>query len=179
MSGYPSLASLRQAAQHILDRNPEPAPAGLNITALLHELQVHQVELDLQMDALKEALAQAEAGEARFRDLFQFAPMACFSVSPDGGILEANHKGLDMLGITAKAAAGHQLRAFFDTASLPALDFFLQAAGEADVEVATRVPLVLKGLLKRPILVAGQARAGTDLSTRQGCIRLALMEVPA
>jgi PAS domain-containing protein len=179
MTGYPSLASLRHAAQHILNQNPEPAPAGLNITALLHELQVHQVELDLQMEALKEALVQAQAGEARFRDLFQLAPMGCFSISPEGEILEINRKGLAVLGITADAAAGHQLRAFFDTASLPALDFFLQAAREGNVEVATRVPLVLKGLFKLPILVSGQARAGTDPSTRQSCIRVALMEVPA
>lgn len=179
MSGYPSLASLREAAQNILSQNPEPVPAGLNITALLYELQLHQVELDLQVNALKETLAQAEAGEARFRELFQCAPVGCFSVLPDGEILEANRKGLAMLGLAAGTAAGHQLRAFFDTDSLPALEVFLQAAREAAVEVATAQPLVLKGLLKLPSLVSAQARAGADVSSGKSCIHLALVDLPA
>lgn len=128
------------------------------------------------MNALKETLAQAEAGEARLRELCQCAAMGCFSISPEGEILEINRKGLAMLGITA-GASGHQLRAYFDTASLPALEIFLQAAREAEVEVATAEPLVLKGLLKLPTLVSARARAGTDLSRRERCIHLALMDV--
>jgi transcriptional regulator with PAS, ATPase and Fis domain len=179
MSGYPSLASLRQAAQKILDQGPVPAPPGLDPVAMLHELQIHQVELELQMNALKEALAEAESSKARFQDLFQLAPMGCFSVSLEGEILEINRKGLAMLGITAETAAGRQLRAFFDAGSLPGLEVFFQTVRETDAEVATPEPLLLKAHLKLPILVSGQARAGTDLATRKSCLRLALMDVSA
>ena len=67
---------------------------------LLHELQVHRIELELQNESLREAFAQADetnsaAEQARERcvELFDFAPIAYFILEQDGAIRMVNFRG--------------------------------------------------------------------------------------
>lgn len=60
---------------------------------LVHELQVHQVELEMQNEALQEARAAAEVALARYTELFDFAPIAYFILGRDGVILQTNFRG--------------------------------------------------------------------------------------
>jgi PAS domain-containing protein len=65
---------------------------------LLHELRVHQLELEMQNDALNEARLVAEAGWERFRELYEGSPAGHFSVDGQGAILELNPAGAHLLG---------------------------------------------------------------------------------
>lgn len=180
MIAHPTLAALRQEAIKIVSQNtPQEtaSPADLDAVSLLHELHVHQVALELQMQAMKEALVEAEASRAKFYDLFQFAPVGCFSLSAGGKILEINRKGLAMLGLKTGDAVGQQIRDFFDLRSLDHLGLLLTTAQNTDSDVLIPKPLLLKGHRKLPILVSGQARSSADHATQKICIRLALIDV--
>lgn len=65
---------------------------------LIHELRVHQIELQMQNDELRETHAQLEATRARYFDLYNLAPVGYFVVSDEGRILEANLTGVNLLG---------------------------------------------------------------------------------
>lgn len=77
----------------------EPGPLSpVEAARVLHELRVHQLELEMQNQALSEARLEAEAGWERFQELYDFAPMGYFSVDQRGAILEVNLAGARLLG---------------------------------------------------------------------------------
>ena len=94
--------------------DPLPQPAGQHLAGeamitpesraeakanrLLHELMVHQEELELQNEELREARAELEAHAGHFTELYDFAPVGYFSVTADGTITQLNLMGAGMLG---------------------------------------------------------------------------------
>ena len=69
------------------------------IQKLVHELQIHQVELDMQNDELRRSHAETEAALVRYADLYDSAPIGYFTFNPRGLILEANLTGVRLLGV--------------------------------------------------------------------------------
>jgi PAS domain S-box-containing protein len=96
---------LRRHAETRLRARPsrrQPGLATLQSAAdtqrLLHELQVHQVELELQNAELQATRDRAEILLAKYTDLYNFAPAGYFSLDEPGRILEANLTGATLLG---------------------------------------------------------------------------------
>lgn len=85
---YEQGRALATSTQHI--DNPQ---------RLLHELQVHQVELELQNEQLEAARAWIEAALASYTELFDFAPVPYFTINRSGTIAEVNLAGARLLGI--------------------------------------------------------------------------------
>lgn len=79
---------------HGLAAKPETAGDALK---LLHELQVHQVELDLQHEQAEQECRQLAENLAAYNALFDFAPFAYLSLGPDGVVLAANRLAADWL----------------------------------------------------------------------------------
>jgi len=65
---------------------------------LLHELQVHQIELEMQNEELQEANDTAEKALKKYTMLYDFAPMGYFTLNSDGSICDLNFTGADLLG---------------------------------------------------------------------------------
>ncbi|GAO36156.1 hypothetical protein SCT_1557 [Sulfuricella sp. T08] len=65
---------------------------------LLHELQVHQIELEMQNLELREAQQRLEEARDRYADLYDFAPISYLTLEGTGRILEINLTGASMLG---------------------------------------------------------------------------------
>ena len=93
----PDGSSLRAAAEAQLARAPrtEALPAAER----LHELQVHQIELEMQNEALREAQNALEESRDRFADLYEFAPVGYLTVSTGGLINEVNLTAVRLLGV--------------------------------------------------------------------------------
>jgi ribonuclease HII len=58
---------------------------------LVHDLQVHQVELEAQNQALREAQSQLEESRNRYIDLYDFAPIAYCTFDREAVVRELNH----------------------------------------------------------------------------------------
>ncbi len=65
---------------------------------LIHDLEVHQAELEAQNQQLREAQHQLEESRARYSDLYDFAPVAYCTLDPAGCVSEINLTGAAMLG---------------------------------------------------------------------------------
>ena len=79
---------------------------------MLHELQVHQIELELQNVELREAQAALEASRARYFDLYDLAPVGYCTLSEKGLILEANLTAATLLGVVRGILIKHVLSQF-------------------------------------------------------------------
>ena len=79
---------------HRLASTPETAGDALK---LLHELQVHQVELDLQHEQAELDLHQLSEDLKRFADLFELAPFGYLTLDAEGLVTGANRIATDWL----------------------------------------------------------------------------------
>ena len=98
-----------QAAQLPADRaalSPEATQR------LLHELQVHQIELEMQNEELRRKQAELEVSCARYRDLYNLVPVGCCTVSETGLILEANLTLATWLGMHCGALVTQRFSRF-------------------------------------------------------------------
>lgn len=75
------------------------AKAPQDIQGLLHELNVHQVELEMQYEELQRGQEQVEESRDRYADLYESAPVGYFTLLKDGTIVEVNHAGAALMGV--------------------------------------------------------------------------------
>ncbi len=79
---------------------------------LLHELQVHQIELEMQNEELQEAYDTAEKALKKYTMLYDFAPMGYFTLESDGSISDLNFTGADLLGEKRFTLVNHNFKLF-------------------------------------------------------------------
>ena len=66
---------------------------------MLHELQVHQIELEMQNEALRNARDAEDQALHRYTELFDFAPTGYFVLDPNSKITQVNLRGASLLGL--------------------------------------------------------------------------------
>lgn len=94
---------LRQRAEQLARANEAADSAALSpeeTRQTLHELRVHQIELEMQNEELRRAQAELDASRARYFDLYDLAPVGYCTVSESGLILEANLTAARLLRVT-------------------------------------------------------------------------------
>ncbi len=107
-------AELRAKADALIRGKTAQSPEHLaalsheTTKAMLHELEVHQIELELQNEELRRAQVALEDSRARYFDLYDQAPVGYVTVSKPGFILEANLTACTLLG-AARSALVSQL----------------------------------------------------------------------
>ena len=89
---------LRQRAERRLAANPK-TPTDTH-EKLVHELQVHQIELEMQNWELRRIQAELEVSRARYFDLYDLAPVGYFTLSERGLIVETNLSAAKLFGKT-------------------------------------------------------------------------------
>ena len=87
---------------------------------LLQELRVHQVELEMQNEALRASRDDLEVLLEKYLDLYDFAPVGYVTLDPEGAIREANLSAASLLGRPRGELLGRRLGAFLAPGSLSA-----------------------------------------------------------
>ena len=80
---------------------------------LLHELQVHQIELEMQNDELRRTQGELDVERARYFDLYDLAPIGYLTVSDEGVVLKANLAAATMLGVVRYFLINKRFSQFF------------------------------------------------------------------
>ncbi len=94
---------------------------------LVHELQVHQMELEMQNEALREARAETEAVLARFTELYDCAPVGYCTFDQSGVILEANLTAATLVGVERARMIKSQFSLYVEFADRRAVQQFIAA----------------------------------------------------
>jgi formate hydrogenlyase transcriptional activator len=91
----------RHAEEQLKAKTSEADLSRLDNEALrlLHELQVHQVELEMQNDEMRRGQEELETSLNTYAELYDFAPVGYFTFDPSGVVRNANLTGAQLLGI--------------------------------------------------------------------------------
>ncbi|MGZ4959731.1 MAG: sensor domain-containing protein [Methylomonas sp.] len=117
---------LRHLSEKNLPRQPTPGiDTSPNEKKLLHELQVHQIELETQNEELWQARDAEKKSLARYTDLFDSAPIAYFNLALDGRMLHTNFCGARLLGRDRDDLSGLYLLNFIQRQDQPVFTSFL------------------------------------------------------
>jgi PAS domain S-box-containing protein len=101
---------------------------------LVHELQVHQIELELQNEELQGARAELEAGVERYSDLYDFAPIGYVTLDGDGTIGQVNLSGARLLGLERSRLVGARFGLFVSPEYRPAFNALLEKVFESQAK---------------------------------------------
>ena len=100
-----------------------PKDAG----ALVHELEVHQIELELQNEELRRAQSELEESRDQLRDLYDFAPVGYLTLREDAVIQQANLRAAVLLGVERDALIGKRFTRFLARESQDAFHLYWRA----------------------------------------------------
>ena len=121
-------SELRRRAEDRLNATPGGTPAAMphaDQMRLLHELQVHQVELEMQNQVLIEAQTEISRNLAQLTELYDLAPIAYFTLDRNGCITKSNAMARKLIGSRFLAMDGCHLSRFIQTDSLAAFKEFI------------------------------------------------------
>jgi PAS domain-containing protein len=101
-----------RAAKELAERAALDASlrAETESTRLLHELKVHQIELEIQNEELVEARDELESGLNRYTELFDFAPLGYALIDAEFEIRELNLAGAELLGSERARLVGQSFK---------------------------------------------------------------------
>ena len=122
-------AELRSQAEAKLSERKKKAAAPPATESdpqrLVHELEVHQIELEMQNEELLQSRAQVEAGLRQYTDLYDFAPIGYFTLARDGAIQQVNLAGANLLGVERGALIKRRFGVFVSARSRTTFNAFL------------------------------------------------------
>jgi len=92
---------------------------------LVHELQVHQVELEMQNEELHRANETAETALRKYTMLYDFAPTGYFTLDSEGKIEDLNFTGAEILGKRRFSVIGNYFKTYVSQESIVVFNTFL------------------------------------------------------
>jgi len=155
-------AALRSAAEtrlrkestaHLPDAQTDPR-------RLLHELQVHQIELEMQNSELRRVKAELDSSLEEFTELYDLAPACYLTLRRDGTIQRANLAAASLLGRDRSDLRERRFALFIAASSRAAFDALLSEAFGGKSTGFGELPLVVKA--KPPLTVQLRASVSDD-----------------
>jgi len=141
---------LRMKAEEQLKENQtnigsEAEAEEADIKKLLHELQVHQIELEMQNEELLHTYEIAETALKKYTLLYDLAPMGYFTLDSDGTICELNFAGAKMLGDRRFSLVNSNFKLYIDDGSKPEFNKFFKKVYSGKFKQTSEVMLGYNG----------------------------------
>lgn len=163
----PMFAELYRRAKERLAQSPAPPapPAGTepeepDSRKLVHELQVHQIELEMQNAELHDAQHRLESSLEQYSDLYDFAPVGYFTLTPDGIIRQLNLRAAQLTGLERAHLVGQSFGQLLAPGLRPILRTLLKAVFEGPEQQST--DLVMQGNGRPTLTLSIKAQRSAD-----------------
>lgn len=141
----PAAELRRRAEKQLPARDGDIPPAGDEASRLLHELQVHQIELEIQNAELRQARDEVETVLENYTDLYDFAPVGYVTLSPDGVVRTANLTASGLLGMERSRLPGRNIALFVEKETRPLFAAFLDKVFSSQGKESCEVALTTTG----------------------------------
>jgi len=147
-----ALTPLRRRAETQLKIQSEKVHASIdegkshaNTRRLVHELQVHRAELEMQNEEFQQTRNQLETGLEKYSDLYDFAPVGYVTLDHEGTILEANLTAASLLGLSRDQIVQRRFGLYVAPDDLPVFNGFLENLFQKRVRQFCEVTLLNAG----------------------------------
>ena len=176
-AGTSHAVDLRHQAERRLRDREALAVEGMTdveARALVHELQVHQVELEMQNEELQRPHLAAEEASEKYFDLFDFAPVGYFLWDAEGRILEVNLAGAALLGLDRGVVIQRRFGEFVAPEDIAAFAAFCRRVLATDSKQRCEVKLLRDG---RALYVLVEGVTAQDPQGREDLCRAAVIDI--
>lgn len=174
-------AALRERAEASLAQGASAQLLDISDTAkMVHELQVAEIELRMQNQALCDALYEAERYKARYQDLYEFAPVAYLGIRRDCTIAKLNRHAMALLGgepQTPEVLLGQPITRFMVGESVERIRAMLAEAFSGGLSPLQELQMCPRPVV--PVYVSARAQAEASQGTSELQVRLELTDVSA
>jgi PAS domain S-box-containing protein len=140
----------------------EAAEAVHQLHDVVHELQVHRVELEMQNRALREMQCELEHSVARHADLYEHLPVAYVTVTPQARVVESNRRAAELLGPERGSLVGNYLRNFLGPYDAGRLAAHLEACTETGHASTLELSLRLRDGSSLAVQLSSRPGEGPD-----------------
>ena len=135
---------LRQKAEEFLQKksiNSAKNYSNFEILKLVHELEVHQIELEMQNEELNSAKIKAETEAEKYTNLYDFAPSGYLSLSKKGEIIELNFRAATLLHKERSLLQNKRFALFASDETRPTFNLFLEEIFESKTRQTCEIML--------------------------------------
>jgi PAS domain S-box-containing protein len=160
----------RRAEERLKEGRSSPAGSkeeGKDALALIHELQVHQIELEMQNEELKLSKLETEQALTKCSDLYDFSPIGLFAFDVQGLIQEVNLAGARLLGKERRNLMNRHFQLFVAPKDRPFFDDFCKKAFETSIKQTCELSLLSDGKPTVYIRIEGIVAEDGSLNGRQ------------
>jgi signal transduction histidine kinase len=142
------IEKLRQNAEFLLKkRGPDVGSpfSEIEMLTLIHELEVHQIELEMQNHELILSQNRATLAIDKYTELYDFAPVGYFTLSKEGEILELNLLGAKMLGKERSVIKRKRIGSYVSPGSQTIFNNFLKKIFKNQIKENCEITLLVQG----------------------------------
>ena len=90
---------MREKAEKLLSQKIKGLDIPEDTRELIHELQVHQIELEMQNDELKKSQLKLQTSQENYFELYNFSPTSYFTLNENELIKDANLAAVNLIGV--------------------------------------------------------------------------------
>ncbi|NPD47976.1 PAS domain-containing hybrid sensor histidine kinase/response regulator [Lentimicrobium sp. S6] len=160
-------AILRQKAEEQLKLRSDKARLVSTTEAdklkLVHELEVHQIELEMQNEELLIAKESAEIAKEKYTELYDFAPSGYLSLTKEGNIAELNFAAARMFGKERSKLINSRFAIFLSVNTRPVFNQFFQRIFTAKEKQSCEVIIEAKDNLPIYVTIDGIVSQNSEL----------------
>lgn len=158
-------------ALRALQADPRLQASGSDPERLIHDLQVHQIELEMQNRELRESQQLLDESRSRYADLYDFAPVVYFTLDRDGRIEEANLTAAALFRMDRSALVGTPLAALVSMENRQAFRAHLTRCFTEKARVTGELAFSVQGsgqivahMVSTPVLGPGETIVGCKMT---------------
>jgi len=157
----------RQKAEELLNFRRDKAclvPTNeTDLLKLIHELEVHHIELEMQNEELVIAKEKAERAEEKYTELYDFAPSGYLSLTKDGAISELNFAAARMLGKERSHLIKKRFALFLSKETLAGFNLFVQNLFTSNTKQTCEAIIATEGNLPIYVNIDGIVSQNSEL----------------
>ena len=159
-------ATLREKAEEQLklkQTNKRLINSESDMLKLIHELEVHQIEMEMQNEELVVVKEKAERAEEKYTELYDFAPTGYITLSKRGEITKINFAGARMLQKDRSDLVKNTFALFVSENTRAVFSNFLENIFKTNVKQTCEVILSIKGDLPMFVIINGIVSPNEDI----------------